>query len=104
MRLTNKQHYVLDVIARRNDDGTAVDLDQLLHRLPWQPTKASTQFVIRALVNKKLIEKGECVHRREHKRRTFRPSGKGIAVCSVLGEASMERRMAEVDDSIIALA
>lgn len=57
MRLTDKQLEVLRVINEANPDGKPVDLDQLIERLSYKPSKAAIQFSIRALVGHELIEK-----------------------------------------------
>lgn len=57
MHLTQKQLELLRVIGTRNPDGTAVDLDQILERLSYAPTKQSLQFSIRALIAHDLIQK-----------------------------------------------
>lgn len=57
MHLTLKQIELLNTIGRRNPDGGAVDLDQLIERLTYKPTKQSVQFSIRALIAHGLIQK-----------------------------------------------
>jgi len=57
MHLTTKQIELLTTIGRRNPDGAAVDLDQLIERLSYQPSKQSIQFSIRALIAHGLIQK-----------------------------------------------
>lgn len=57
MHLTLKQIELLNTIGRRNTDGGAVDLDQLIERLTYKPTKQSVQFSIRALIAHGLIQK-----------------------------------------------
>lgn len=64
MHLTIKQIELLGVIGKRNDDGEAVDLDQILERLSYKPTKQSLQFSIRALIAHGLIQKDAPVKRR----------------------------------------
>lgn len=55
MKLTTKQLQILDVLVRGNPDGSFCDLDQLLDRLPYDTTKSSMTFSIRALLAKELI-------------------------------------------------
>lgn len=69
MRLTQKQKAILALIFVKNEDGTPVDFDQLIERLPYCPTKDSMHFSIRALVNKGLVEKGDLEFRRGRSRR-----------------------------------
>lgn len=57
MHLTVKQIELLAVIGKRNPDGGATDLDQILERLSYKPTKQSLQFSIRALIAHGLIQK-----------------------------------------------
>jgi DNA-binding MarR family transcriptional regulator len=57
MHLTAKQIELLSVIGKRNEDGGATDLDQILERLSYKPTKQSLQFSIRALIAHGLIQK-----------------------------------------------
>lgn len=57
MHLTTKQIELIGILGRRNPDGSAVDLDQLLDRLSYKPTKQSLQFSIRALIARGLIQK-----------------------------------------------
>lgn len=57
MNLTAKQQEVLLVAAARNADGSPVDLDQIIERVSYKPTKAAIQFTIRALIAHGLIQK-----------------------------------------------
>jgi DNA-binding MarR family transcriptional regulator len=57
MHLTTKQLELLTVIGKRNPDGAAIDLDQLIERLSYAPSKQSIQFSIRALIAHHLIQK-----------------------------------------------
>lgn len=57
MQLTTKQIQIMNVITRGNEDGSFVDVDQLVERVGYETTKQSMQFSIRALVNKSLIMK-----------------------------------------------
>jgi DNA-binding PadR family transcriptional regulator len=68
--LTTKQIQLISVVGQRNDDGSAIDLDELLERLPYQPSKQSVQFSLRALVKRGLLAKSEATElRRGRKRR-----------------------------------
>jgi len=64
MHLTTKQLELLRIIGERNPDGAATDLDQILERLSYQPTKQSAQFSIRALIAHGLIQKDASEKRR----------------------------------------
>ena len=57
MHLTQKQLELIRVIGERNPDGSALDLDEILERLSYKPTKQSLQFSIRALIAHSLIQK-----------------------------------------------
>lgn len=67
--LTIKQHALMSVICSRNTDGTPVDLDQLLERLPYETTKESLQFSLKALVARGMIVKLDKEKRRGRCRR-----------------------------------
>lgn len=78
MRLTEKQIEQLRVICPGNPDGTDLDLDQIIDRMSYTPTKQSFQFSLRALINKGLIEKGPRVNRRGRVRQTITPTPLGL--------------------------
>ena len=63
-----------------NEDGTFVDLDEVLDRVPYETTKQSIQFSIRALVKKELIEKQEREKRRGRSRVVLGPTELGYSV------------------------
>ncbi len=69
MNLTAKQKAILALVVHGNPDGTPIDLDQLIDRVPYAPTKEAMQFSVRALINRGLIEKGGTELRRERSRR-----------------------------------
>lgn len=71
MHLTGKQLLLLKVISAGNDDGTNVDLDQLIERVEYETTKQSIQFSIRALIKHGLIEKTGTDKRRGRQRVTL---------------------------------
>lgn len=79
--LSPKQWKIMDVIIRANPDGTWVDLDELLERLDYKPSKESMQFSIRALVNRGLIEKKATEFRRGAQRRVYAPTSLGYTEC-----------------------
>lgn len=64
MHLTTKQIELLTTIGSRNPDGGAIDLDQLIERLSYKPSKQSIQFSIRALIAHALIQKDASEKRR----------------------------------------
>lgn len=72
MQLSDKQINVLAVVAAKNEDGTLVDLDQVIERQNYETNKSAIQFIIRNLVvEKKLIEKKGSENRRGRKRVLF---------------------------------
>jgi hypothetical protein len=77
--LTSKQRQILDVIIKGNPDGTWVDLNELLERLPYETTKDSLQFSIRALQTKGLLEKKDMEMRRGQPRRVLAPTAQTYA-------------------------
>lgn len=68
MRLTPNQIEVLSVVADGNEDGSPTDLDEILERVSYKPTKQAIQFTIRSLVKYELIEKVGSENRRDRKR------------------------------------
>ena len=84
MRLRQKQLALLRVIARGNDDGSPVDLDQLIERAPHKPSKESVQFSIRALVKHGLVEKQTLERRRERARRIIAATPLGMHFAHIL--------------------
>lgn len=71
---THKQQIVMKIVMAGNDDGTYVDLDQLLERIDYDTTKQSMQFTIRHLIRRGYIHKGGLELRRGKKRRVLEPS------------------------------
>ena len=60
--------------------GALADMDQLLERLSWTPSKESLQFSIRALIAKGLIEKAGIETRRGRNRICYQMTVDGKAV------------------------
>lgn len=77
MNLTQKQQEVLTLLDAGNADGSKLDLDQLLERLSYKPTKAAIQFTIRALIGHELIEKCGQEVRRDRMRVILGPTALG---------------------------
>lgn len=76
MNLTEKQLAILQVIVNKNEDGSDTDLDQLIERLDYKPSKASIHFSLRALILHGLIAKEpEWEKRRGRKRVIIRATG-----------------------------
>lgn len=72
-----KQTTILNTIVKGNPDGTFQDLDQILEALPYDTTKSSIQFSLRALIKKGLVEKGELRFRDGQHRRVIKPTYRG---------------------------
>lgn len=68
MHLTSKQIELLQLIRDANTDGSSIDLDQLLERVSYKPSKQSIQFSLRALIAHNLIKKGPNEKRRNRTR------------------------------------
>jgi len=75
------------VISAGNDDGTPTDLDEVIERVSYKPTKQSIQFSIRALVNHGLIEKGAQEKRRGRLRAIIRITPKGASMMGGPGKS-----------------
>lgn len=54
-----KQAEIMKVIVRGNPDGTFCDIDQIIERLSYTPSKPSFHFSLRCIIRKKLAEKEE---------------------------------------------
>lgn len=79
--VTAYQLETLTHIASGNPDGDGpIDFDRLLDKMSWLPTKQSAQFVIRALVSKKLILKLGTQMRRGRHRVCFQVTEEGKRV------------------------
>lgn len=82
MSLTEKQYLILRVIHAANDDLSPVDIDQVLDRIPYETTKDSIQFSLRAMVAGGYIEKGHTENRRDRRRRTYLATKRGAGIVS----------------------
>lgn len=73
LRITPYQQEILDLVRAGDPDGTpdGIDLDQILDRASWTPSKQSLQFVIRALIRKGLVCKNGTFGRRGRQRVCF---------------------------------
>ncbi len=77
MNLTPKQFEMLKLVVAGNDDGSMIDLDQLIERLSYRPSKQAIQFSIRAMIKHEMIEKCGMENRRERKRVLIGPTSLG---------------------------
>jgi hypothetical protein len=85
MNLTIKQIEIMKVVVAGVSEGAAVDLDQLLERLPYKTTKESLQFSLRAIERHGLIDRSFAEHRRGRLRRLVRTTDLGRAVIGGTG-------------------
>lgn len=74
MKYTGKQMALLNLILKGNADGSFLDIDQLLEALPYETTKASLHFSIRALIKHGMVEKREREKRRLRMRCVLAPT------------------------------
>lgn len=109
MHLTAKQIELINVIGKRNEDGGAIDLDQLLERLSYRTSKQSIQFSIRALIKHGLIEKSASEKRRGRTRTLLSLTELGEQMVGVrrpvsfvvpLGEEDVLEELSEVLEDI----
>lgn len=82
MHLTTKQIEILKVIVTGNgkdDSGRFIscDLDQLIERLSYKPTKEAIHFSLRAMIAKDLIFKSGTENRRDRRRVLISPTNLG---------------------------
>lgn len=75
---------ILEVIGRRNENGSNVDLDQIIDRVDYDVTKSAIQFTIRNMIEKGFIEKCGFENRRNRRRILFRVTKDGYDVYSGL--------------------
>jgi len=80
MQLTAKQIELLRVINQGNTDGSPTDLDEVIERVSYKPTKQSIQFSIRALIAHGLIEKGTGEKRRGRVRAIIKITPAGATI------------------------
>lgn len=91
MHLTVKQIELLTIIREGNPGGSLVDLDQLIERASYGPSKQSIQFSVRALIAKGLMEKAGPENRRGRSRVLFRitPAGEQLVRPAFSGPRSI---------------
>lgn len=75
--LTYRMMLILEVVGRRNEDGTAVDLDQIIERVDYDVSKEAIQFTLRSMVEKGVIEKCEAEKRRGRRRVIYQTTESG---------------------------
>tara|TARA_R110000851_G_C13102760_1_gene569267 strand:- start:49347 stop:49604 length:258 start_codon:yes stop_codon:yes gene_type:complete len=74
MNMTEKQTQIMSVVVKANPDGSFVDIDQVLERIPYETTKESMQFSVRALIKNQLITRGDKTKRRGRSRTLLAPT------------------------------
>lgn len=99
MNLTQKQIELLLVVDAKNPDGTSTDLDQIIERLSYKPSKESIQFSIRAMINHGLIAKVGQENRRDRKRTIIAPTELGQLFAKANRKKSLAEELLEADDS-----
>lgn len=82
MHLTPKQIAILGVVVKGNgkdDAGRFIpcDLDQIIDRVDYKPTKEAIHFSIRNLIGKELILKSGTENRRDRRRVLISPTELG---------------------------
>lgn len=89
MLLTSKQLEIVRIVATGNPDGSNTDLDEILERASYKPTKQAIQFTIRSLIQHELIEKVGSEKRRGRSRVVIQatPLGKHYANAGVVSVA-----------------
>lgn len=98
MRLTTIQLDLLSLIQKGNDDGSLIDLDQLVERAAHKPTKDAMQFSVRALVGRDLIEKVGYENRRDRRRVLFRLTPLGQHYMAPLSRSLMSGIVVDSDE------
>lgn len=101
--LTKKWELILQIISRANEDGSFVDLDQILDRMNrglepngrgWT-TKDNIQFMLRSLIERNFIEKVGMAKRRGARRRLYAATSHGFEVLNP-GEADFRNLLSEM--------
>lgn len=101
MHLTTKQMELMTIIGKRNPDGGAVDLDQILERLSYHPTKQSLQFSIRALIARDLIQKDPAEKRRGRMRTLISLTETGKVMNGMAGSKAAPFVSDVLDDELL---
>ena len=79
-RLTRRQKNIIKIVAQGNDDGSFVDIDELLERIGYEVSKESLQFSLRALIKANVLEKRETELRRSAHRRIIALTDHGMEI------------------------
>jgi hypothetical protein len=82
--LTTKQLHIMRIVLAGNgiEDGkfVPIDLDQLIERVTYAPTKEAMQFSVRFLVKKGMMFKSGFANRRGRKRVLYTPTEEAFVV------------------------
>lgn len=70
--LTIRMMMILELVMKRNEDGSLKDLDQLIEEVDYDVTKQAIQHTIRFLINKNMMEKAGLEKRRGKSRVVYR--------------------------------
>lgn len=70
--LTIRMMMILELVMKRNEDGSLKDLDQLIKEVDYDVTKQAIQHTIRFLINKGMMEKAGLQSRRGKSRVVYR--------------------------------
>ena len=84
MDLSYRMIMILEVILKRNEDGTKVDLDQIIERVDYDVTKAAIQFTLRRMCEHGVIEKCGTEVRRGRSRVVYRATKLGYDAIKVV--------------------
>lgn len=102
MKLTVKQKEILSLVIEANADGTPLDIDQLIERTSYKPTKAAMCFSIRYLAEKGALEKAGLEKRRGRSRILITPTPLGVdAARGVIPLYSTSYVMSESDAALL---
>jgi DNA-binding MarR family transcriptional regulator len=94
--LTAKQKIILRAIAKGDGEGGFADMDQIMDRLGYAPSKQALQCSIRVLVKRGMAEKKGVELRRERMRQVIALTPKGYSfLAAALGHNSQENWGAE---------
>lgn len=78
MYLTEKQIQIMSTVIRANTDGSFLDMDQLVEKVPYNTTKESMQFSLRALIKKEMLDLKPREVRRGRLRKVIAPTVTGM--------------------------
>lgn len=91
------------VVIEANPDGSPTDLDEILERVNYKPTKQSIQFTIRSLIRHDLIEKLGDENRRGRRRVLIGPTslGRHFAAAAVIHTSASSLVSSEAEDKAL---